>query len=525
MFEVDEFMSRNEAGLLSRREFFRQAGAAGLLLPLAGSIAAMAGQARAEEPKRGGWLRIAQGNTDDTLEPVRATSTGDAIYLTVAYQRLTRFLPTLEVEGDAASEWSVDPTAKIWTFKLRSGLTFHNGQSLTAADVKESLDRHIAKDSQSAAKALLSTVTAIDALDSSTIRITLSSGNADLPTILSDYHFSIHPAGFKDFSKPVGSGPFKVRDLAPGERITMERFDGYYEEGKPYLDGLDFIPVPDANASISALLAGDVDVIYDMPAFAVEQIGRSPTVTLYNTPTGQLTNFSLMVDRAPTNNADFRKGFKHALDRNLVLTQVFKGIGVISADTPIGPTYKYWCEDVKPAVYDPEKAKFHFKKAGISSLEIFTSEEPGAAANDIALTFQQSASKALNVTVTKTPSDGYWTHTWMQKPICMSGWNARPTVDAFLSIAHMQNSSWNETMWGNDAFDTLVVQARAELDEAKRKQMYCDLQHMLNDDGGFVNAVFQNQLEATAAHVKGYTPHPVGAMGGFFQTARNIWLN
>jgi peptide/nickel transport system substrate-binding protein len=113
----------------------------------------------------------------------------------------------------------------------------------------------------------------------------------------------------------------------------------------------------------------------------------------------------------------------------------------------------------------------------------------------------------------------------MQKPICMSGWNARPTVDAFLSIAHMQYSSWNETMWGNDAFDTLVVQARAELDEAKRKQMYCDLQHMLNDDGGFVNAVFQNQLEATAAHVKGYTPHPVGAMGGFFQTARNIWLN
>lgn len=201
-----------------------------------------------------------------------------------------------------------------------------------------------------------------------------------------------------------------------------------------------------------------------------------------------------------------------------------KGIGTISADTPIGPTYKFWCPDVKPAEYDLDKAKFNFKKAGVDELEIFTSEEAGSSANDIALTFQQSAAKAIRVKVTKTPADGYWTHTWMQKPICMSAWQARPTVDAFLSLAHMQGSSWNETMWGNEKFDQLVLAARAELDETKRAQMYCDLQHMLNEDGGFVNAVFQNQLEATADKVRGYTP-PLGRRtGGFFHTSRDIWL-
>ena len=524
MSDIDALVRAYKGGVLSRRRFIERAGKYGLLLPAATSLLAVAGPAAAEEPKRGGWVRVASGNTADTLEPVRATSTGDAIYLTCVYQRLTRYLPTLTVEGDLAEEWSVASGATEWTFKLRKGLTFHNGQPITSEDVRESLSRHIADGSESAAKALLASVGAIETPDAETVKITLTSGNADLPVIMSDYHLSIHPAGFKDFANAVGSGPFKVKTFRPGEDIALERFDGYYEPGKPYLDGVEFVPVPDANAMLSAMLAGDVDMIYDIPAFAFEQMKSAADVEVFNTPTGQFTNFSLMVDRAPTNNPDFRKGFKHALDRNLVLSQVFKGIGTIAADTPIGPTYKYWCADVKPAPYDPDKAKHYFSKAGVSNIEIFTSETAGSSANDIALTFQQSAKTAIDVKVTTAPSDGYWDHTWMQVPACMSGWNARPTVDAFLTLAHMQGSSWNETMWGSDKFDALVVAARAELDEAKRAQMYCDLQHMLNDDGGLVVPVFQNQIEGVRKTIHGYAPHPVGALGGFFQTGRNLWL-
>lgn len=430
----------------------------------------MAGPARAQSPSRGGVLRIAQGNTDNTLEPVRMVDTDDGIYSNCVYQRLTRFTPALEVEGDAAEEWSVNAAATEWSFKLRGGLTFHGGRPVTAADVVESLSRHIAEGSESPAKALLSTVTAIEAPDAMTVKIALSSGNADLPVIMSDYHLAIHPAGHGDFTNAIGSGPFKVMEFIQGERVVLERFENYHEEGKPYLDGLDFIPVPDANATLGALLAGDVDAILDVPAFAVEQLSGNDTVTLYNTPTGGFTNIVMMVDRAPTDNADFRKGIKHALDRELVLNQVFKGIGTISADTPIGPTYKYWCEDVKPAEYDLDKAKFYFGKAGVNAVDLYTSETAGNTANDIALTFQQSAKGAADINVIKTPSDGYWSNTWMQKPMTMSGWQARTTVDAFLTIAHMKGGSWNETMWVSDEFDAMIIAARAELDEAKRAQ-------------------------------------------------------
>lgn len=524
MPDIDNLVRQYQAGILDRRGFLKQAASLGLLMPVASGILAMAGPAYAMSPKQGGWLRIAQGNTDDTLEPEAMTDTGDAIYGNVVYQRLTKIMPSLDIEGDAAEEWSVNSTATEWTFKLRRGLTFHNGKSLSSADVVESLSRHMAEKSESPAKALLTSVTAIEAPDATSVKISLSSGNADLPVIMADYHLSIHPEGHRDFANAIGSGPFKVLEFKPGERAVFERFENYHENGKPYLDGVDFIPIPDANAELSALLAGDVDAIYGVPSFAVNQLKANDSVVLHNIQSGNFTNIVMMADRAPTSDPDFRKGVKHALDRELVLNQVYKGIGTIAADTPIGPTYKYWCRDVKPAEYDLDKAKFHFGKAGVSAFELFTSETAGSSANDIALTFQQSAKGAADVEVVKTPTDGYWTHTWMQKPMMMSGWNTRPTVDAFLSIAHMNGGSWNETMWGSDTFDALIIAARAELNEKKRAQMYCDLQHMLNDDGGLVIPAFQNQLEATAANVKGYTPHSVGSLGGFGLTLSSVWL-
>ncbi len=525
MSDIDSLVKQFKNNALSRRRFIQGASALGVAAPAAAGILSMAGAAKASEPKRGGWLRIAEGNTADTLEPVRMTSTTDAIYANQIYSRLTKFSADLKPEGDLASEWSVDSTAKVWTFKLRANATFHNGKDVTAEDVKESLTRHIAEGSESAAKAILSGIASMDVIDSKTIKITLSGGNADLPVTMSDYHLSIHPAGQTEFgAAAIGSGPFKISEFQPGERVVFERYDNYFISGQPYLDGLDFIPVPDSTANMNAILSGDVDVIHDIPPHAFDKMSQASGLEVYNIPTGSFVNFCLMADRAPTNDINFRKGFKHAMDRELIMNQVYKGIGTIAADTPFGPTYRYHCKDVVGAEYDLDKAKHYFKKAGVSSMEIFTSEEACATAPDVGLTYQQGAKGAIDVKVTKAPSDGYWSHTWMQKPINMSGWNARPTVDAFLSIAHMNGGSWNETVWGSEMFDNMIITARAELDTTKRAQMYCDIQAMLNDEGGFACSNFQNQLEATSSRVRGYIPHSVGSMGGFLQCSAGMWI-
>ncbi|MDX1738671.1 MAG: ABC transporter substrate-binding protein, partial [Alphaproteobacteria bacterium] len=495
MSDLDSLVKQYKFNALSRRSFVKAAGLIGVSAPVATSILGPAGPAQAATPKKGGVLRIAEGNTADTLEPVRMTSTTDAIYSNQLYSRLTRFKADLSVEGDLAEEWDVDATATVWTFKLRKNAKFHNGADVTAEDAKASLERHMAEGSESAAKALLAGVASIDAVDKHTLKITLTSGNADLPITMSDYHLCVHPASQTDFAAgAIGSGPFRIVEYRPGEVMYFERFEDYFLDGKPYLDGLEFIPVPDGTANMNAILSGDVDMIHDIPPAAFNKMSQAPGIDVYNIPTGSFVNFVMMADRAPTNDLNFRKGFKHAMDLELILNQSYNGIGTIAADTPIGPTYRYHCKDVVGAAYDPDKAKFYFDKAGVSSIEIFTSEEAGTAAFDVAFTYQHGAQNAIDVVVTKTPADGYWSHTWMQKPICMSGWNARPTVDAFLTIAHMAGGSWNETVWGDEAFDNLIIAARAELDESKRAEMYCELQHRLNDEVGFGCPVFQNQL-------------------------------
>ncbi|WP_218048976.1 ABC transporter substrate-binding protein [Curvivirga aplysinae] len=525
MSDLDTLVKQYKFNALSRRGFMKAAGALGVAAPVASSILTVAGPVHAAAPKRGGVLRIAEGNTADTLEPVRMISATDAIYANQLYSRLTRQKADLTVEGDLAESWDVDPTAKVWTFKLRKA-KFHNGQDVTADDVVASFSKHIAEGSESAAKAVLASVSSIEAVDKLTLKITLESGNADMPITMSDYHLCVHPADQKDFAKgAIGSGPFKIVEFLPGEVVYFERFDEYFLDGMPYLDGIEFIPVPDSTANLNAILSGDVDMIRDIPPTTFGKMSQAPGINVHNLPTGTFSNFAMMCDRAPTNDINFRKGFKHAMDRELILKQVFSGIGTIAADTPIGPTYPMYCEEVKPAEYDLDKAKHYFQKAGVTSLEIFTSQEAGAAANDIAYTYQQGAKGAIDVTVTKTPSDGYWSHTWMQQPIFMSGWNGRPTIDAFLTLAHMDGAGWNETTWGSPEYDAKIIAARAELNETLRQEMYCDMLKQLNEEGGLAIPVFQNQLEATGERVQGFEPHPVGAMGGFFNCSHKVWLD
>jgi len=111
----------------------------------------------------------------------------------------------------------------------------------------------------------------------------------------------------------------------------------------------------------------------------------------------------------------------------------------------------------------------------------------------------------------------------MQQPFVVSGWNPRPTADLMLTTANKSDASWNETQWKSDAFDTLLVQARGELDRAKRSEMYCEMQRMLHDDGGVGMIAFYDYIDARRENVKGFEPHPAGiARNANFST--EVWL-
>ena len=157
------------------------------------------------------------------------------------------------------------------------------------------------------------------------------------------------------------------------------------------------------------------------------------------------------------------------------------------------------------------------KKAGINKVQVFTSTAPGASANDMCLLLREAAAPAgLDVEVVVSPADSYWGAVWMAKPICVSGWNPRPTADLMLSVASLSDAPWNETQWKSDPFDQLLVLARGELDKAKRYELYCEAQRILHDDGGVGMLGFYNYIDASNDTVGGFEPHPAGFMRNAF---------
>jgi peptide/nickel transport system substrate-binding protein len=188
-----------------------------------------------------------------------------------------------------------------------------------------------------------------------------------------------------------------------------------------------------------------------------------------------------------------------------MVKKILLGHGAMGNDHPISTANPYHAGGLAQRTYDPDKAKFHLKKAGMEGvkLDLGTSDAAFAGAVDAALLLKDSAAKAgLNINVVREPKDGYWSNVWNKKPWCVSYWGGRPTEDWMFTAAYVAESKWNETAWTTgkaaDRFNKVVVAARSELDTNKRREMYFECQSLVNDDGGAVIPMFANYIHAVS---------------------------
>jgi len=180
---------------------------------------------------------------------------------------------------------------------------------------------------------------------------------------------------------------------------------------------------------------------------------------------------------------------------------VLQGYGSIGNDHPIAPTHQYLATDIEQTSYDPDKAKFHLKKAGMDSLsvDLSVSDFLYTGAVDGAVLYSEAAKKGgIAINVKQEASDGYFSNVWMKKPFVASYWGARPTEDLILTAAYSASSSWNETRFQHEKFNTLLTAARAELNTDTRRDMYRDIQIILRDEGGTVIPLFASNVFAVS---------------------------
>jgi peptide/nickel transport system substrate-binding protein len=489
------------AGILDRRQLIKGAAAFAATSPLLAPGMAFAA------PKRGGHVRlgIGDGHTTDSLDPATTESSFMDVLNHAIRSYLTEITPDNKVAPELAESWEADPGAKRWVFRLRKGVEFHNGKTLTADDVVGSLELHRSADSKSGAKPLLKGVDTIRADGAETVVFELNSGNADFPFILTDYHFVIVPVvDGKPDTSGVGSGAYVLEQFVPGVSAKLKRHPGFFRSDRAWFDSGDMLVIPDPNARSNALATGEIHVLHDLAPKVVSLLKDNAEVVVESVPGNAHCTLPMRNGSEPFGNNDVRLALKYAIDREAIIKTILYGQATIGNDHPVSPSMPYWA-DLPQRPHDPDKARHHLKKAGLSSLsiELQTAEAAFAGATDTSLLFQEQARRSgIEIKVTKVADDGYWSNTWNKVPFCIVQWAARPTPDMILSTAYASSAAWNDGQFASERFDKLLEEARGELDEAKRTQMYREMQMILSDEGNSIVPFFANHIYARSRSIE-----------------------
>ena len=495
-------------GQVSRRRFLQQASALGVSAAVAGTFASGAGHAAS--PKPGGRIRVglAHGSTTDSLDPAIAGENGFMGVLNYAnHNHLGDVGNSGVLEPELAESWEGTNGATQWTFKLRKGVEFHNGKTLDAQDVVASINYHRGDDSKSAGKPMLADLAEVKADGPEVVTFTLKAGNADFPYTISEQYFMILASedGQINWQDRAASGPFVLQEFEPGVRAFFTKNPNYFKEGRPYFDELEMLTIADAAARSNALTTGSVDLIDRVDLKTAHLLARQDNIRLEETEGMLHYTFPMLSDMAPFDNNDVRLALKYALDREKLVQTILYGHGSVGNDHPISKISPHHASHLEQRQYDPDKAKFHLKRAGLDSLSvsIHLADAAFSGAVDAGVLYREHAAKAgIDINVVREPSDGYWSNVWLKKPWCASYWLGRISTDALLQITYAANAEWNETHFQNQRFNMLLSEARAEFDEAKRREMYFEIQEIIRNDSGQIVPMFGNYVFASSSKLQ-----------------------
>ncbi len=504
MNKLKELEQQLLSGKIDRRDFIQRAAALGAAAATATSLWSGAAQAA----KKGGRLRIgmAHGSTTDSLDPATTENAFTSVMDYTINNHLAELGTSGKLEPELAESWEASPDARQWTFKLRKGVEFHNGKTVDADDVVASVNHHRSEDSKSAARALLKAMVDIKAQDKHTVKMTLDGGNADFPFIISDYHIAILPSkdGKIDAASGVGCGPYVVEDFNPGVRFFGKKHANYWKTNRAHFDEVEMLSIVDVAARTNALKTGEIDVMDRCDLKTVHLLKRTPGIKVEESTGTAHYTVPMRTDMSPFDNNHVRMALKLGVDREALLKTVLRGHGAVGNDHPISPANQFHASELPQRKYDPDKARWHVKQAGMTRLKVDLSAADAAFAGavDAAVLYKEHAAKGgIDINVIREPNDGYWSAVWMKKGWSMCYWGGRPTEDWMFSTAYSEGADWNDTFWKHERFNKLLVEARAELDNAKRRTMYVEMQRIVRDEGGVVVPLFNNYVFATTDKV------------------------
>ncbi|MBW1712365.1 MAG: ABC transporter substrate-binding protein [Deltaproteobacteria bacterium] len=330
-------------------------------------LAVPASLALAQEPVKGGQLTVCQPAEPPGLDPTANTAAAiDRVVFANIYEGLVKVNSSGAFVPGLATKWEVSPDGKVYTFHLRQGVKFHNGQPFDAKTAVWNLERAKGQESKNPHPEYFRGIAKMETPDESTLKISLKETDALFIAHMAEGDAVMLPmVGYeKAKSQPIGTGPFKFVKWVQGDRVEMARFDGYWNPKLPYLDKVTFKFIGDPSAQIAALKAGDIDVVgYVAAPESAAQFAKDKRFKVFaGTTTGEVI-MSTNNKAKPFDNKLVRQAMAHAINRQQVIDLVMFGYG-----TPIGshwsPSTPYYLDLTGKFPYDPQKAKELLAKAG-----------------------------------------------------------------------------------------------------------------------------------------------------------------
>jgi peptide/nickel transport system substrate-binding protein len=433
---------------------------------LATTAQASARRVQSSSAQRGGTLQVASAALfpKDQLDPVKMINFGEQMVGGTLYEGLLTYDFTYVPKPMLAESWTHNKNFTQWTFHLRKGVKYHNGQPFTANDVAWTLKRLLDPKSGSSINArLLTTMTpkSIKIVDDHTIQLNLKAPDSDLLQPLGVYGAYILPAGTTDF-KGVGTGPFKLKEWQPGTAWSVVRNEDYWAKGQPLLDGVNGVSIPEASTKAQAVIAGQSDIT-DVDYDLVPLIKGAGSKINVNVAKGvELFNVTMDPTAKPFTDNRVRMAMKVGLDRARLIKVAYAGYGTMAIDSPTPVNDKLFFPSALASRMKPDvkASKKLLNEAGYPNgldLTLITSSEAPLAKFSLAFADALDGS-GFNIKVQNHPLATYWDQIWMHNKFCVSDWTRRNPIEA-MSVMLASGSSQNEAKFHSKPLDSLLAKA------------------------------------------------------------------
>lgn len=493
----------------------------------------------AAEPRRGGTLTMAIRKDLTLMNPMIDTKSTDQSIRDLIFESLVGLDSKGKIQPNLAASWEISKDGKLFTFHLRKNVKFHDGREMTAEDVKFSMNYTMNPKNAAYGYAKLKLVDKVEVTDKYTLKVTLKKFSlAFLPSLSSLQAFSVIPKESieegitRSLKFPPGTGPFKFVEWRPRQRIVFERFEGYWGH-KPFLDRVVLRPIRSGTVRVTALRAGDVDMIertaYEWVKIITE--GKIKGISYVTAPYAGFRGIEFNVAAPPFDNKKLRQAVAYTIDRSEILQAAYFGFGdPIDQKYPKG--HVWYLKGIPFPTRNLEKAKELLKESGYKGQTIKIMLTQGETAETEATTIQAQLKK-IGMKV-KLEVLEYGAYTARQRAgnfefkVLGGDFDADiwPTYGPYLMcVPDLKKRSNNNSGYCDKEMDDLLIRAQTETDAKIRRGLFRQVLTKVAEDVPYIFVGFVPRFFSFRNYVKGFTTDGDGAFRPWGRGLNYTWLD